>query len=69
MNTVRNRFIVVFARNCFVVVVTNSAESVVPFAETRLARNVHLHICVKIATHFIVADAGKKESFATCARE
>ena len=57
------------ARNSFVVVVTNSAESVVPFAKKRLARNVNLHICVKTAIHFIVADAGKKESFAACARE
>ena len=68
MNTVRNRFIVISARNSFVVVVTNSAGSIVPFAELRLARNVNLHICVKIAIHFIVVDA-EKESFATCARE
>ena len=68
MSTVRNRFIVISARKCFVVVVTNSAESIVPFAEIRLARNVHLHICVKIATHFIVVDA-EKESYATCARK
>ena len=58
----------IFARNSFAVVVTNSAESVVPFAEIRLARNVNLHICVKIAIHFIVVDA-EKESFGTCARE
>ena len=69
MNTVRNLFFVKSAMNYFAVVVTNSAGSIVPFADLRLARNVNLHICVKIAIHFIVADAGKKESFAACARE
>ena len=68
MNTVRNLFIVKSAMNYFAVVVTNSAGSIVPFADLRLARNVNLHICVKIAIHFIVVDA-EKESFATCARE
>ena len=68
MNTVRNLFIVKSAMNYFAVVVTNSAGSIVPFADLRLARNVNLHICVKIAIHFIVVDA-EKESFVTCARE
>ena len=68
MNTVRNLFIVKSAMNYFAVVVTNSAGSIVPFADLRLARNVNLHICVKIAIHFIVVDA-EKESYATCARK
>jgi hypothetical protein len=64
----RNPFIVIFARIAFAVIVTNSAESVVPFADMCLVRNVNLHICVKIAIHFIVTEA-EKESFAACARE
>jgi hypothetical protein len=62
-----NRFIAIIATSSFVVVVTNSAGSVVPFAKMYLARNVNLHIAAIVAIHFIVADVEHQESFAKCA--